>query len=100
MHQRRTHQIGVRVNGDELRRLELRARLTPGYVPVATYLRRRGLDAELRPDPAPELVEAMGRVADLLIDCRRTMDMKQTRATCDLFREATEALREIVARVG
>jgi len=80
MNQKRTHQIGVRVNEDELRRLELRAKLTPGYVPVATYLRLRGLDVEIQPDPDAELVGSLERIADLLTDCRRAIRGKQREA--------------------
>ena len=97
---RRNHQIGVRVTDDELRRLELRASLAPNRPrPIATYLRLRGLDSETRPDPAPELVEALGRVADQLLECRRVTTSDQ-KATLRAIEKATETLRELIARVG
>ncbi len=97
---KRTHQIGVRVTDDELRRLELRASVAPyGPRPLATYLRLRGLDSEPRQDPTPELVEVLGRVADQLLECRRvtTSDRQATRRAIE---KATETFRELIAKAG
>ncbi len=103
MAEKRTHQIGVRVTGDELRRLEIRAKLMPGYVPVATYLRQRGLDVDIRPDPDPELLQALGRVADTIDECRRALfAARRDRAEALLGRldAATDVLRDLVAKIG
>ena len=97
---KRTHQIGVRVTEDELRRLEVRASLSPNMPrPLATYLRIRGLDAEPRPAPTHELVEILGRVADQLVECRRATPHNH-KAIRRAIEKATETLRELVAKVG
>ena len=95
----RSHQIGVRVTDDELKRLELRARVAPnGPRPLATYLRLRGLDAEPSQDPTPELVEELGRVGDLLVECRRYPHID--RVTRGVVEKAIETLRELIAKIG
>jgi len=104
MAEKRTHQVGVRVTDDELQRLEIRAKLMPGYVPVATYLRQRGLDVDTRPDPDPELLQALGRVTDALRDCRQALypRARRDRAEALLLRldAATDVLRELVSKIG
>ena len=96
---KRTHQIGVRVTDDELRRLELRASIAPNRPrPLATYLRLRGLDAEPRREPTPELLEALGRVADQLAGCYA--NPYNDKATRRAIEAATETFRELVAKVG
>ena len=97
---KRTHQIGVRVTDDELRRLEIRASLSPNSPrPLATYLRIRGLDSEPRPDPTPELIEALGRVADQLFEFRLATQYSD-KATRRVIEKATETFRELIAKVG
>ncbi len=97
---KRTHQIGVRVTDDELRRLELRASLSPNTPrPLATYLRICGLDSEPRADPTPELVEVLGRVAEQLLECRRATTSNH-QATRRAIEQATETFRELIAKVG
>ncbi len=103
MAQKRTHQIGVRVTDDELRRLEIRAKLMPGYVPVATYLRQRGLDVDIRPDPDPELLQALGQVTDAVDECRRSLfTARRDRAEALLGRldAANDVLRDLVEKIG
>ena len=70
-----------------------------GPRPLATYLRIRGLDAEPRRDPTPELVEVLGRVAGQLVACRQATpyDHKATRRAVE---RAAETFRELIAKVG
>ncbi len=97
---KRTHQIGVRVTEDELRRLKLRAQLHSSPFsprPVATYLRQHALDFEPRRDPTPELVDALRDIADQLDECRRQRPPEETRRAID---KAAKTLRQLVAKVG
>ncbi len=97
---KRTHQIGVRVTADELRRLELRASIAPqGPRPLATYLRMRGLDSEPRREPTPELLQALGRVADELVESRRATPYND-KATRRVIETATKTFRKLIAKVG
>ena len=97
---KRTHQIGVRVTDEELRRLQVRATIAPyGPRPVATYLRMRGLDSEPRCDPAPGLVDALARVADELLECRQATPMN-AKATQRAVEKATTTFRKLIALVG
>ena len=107
-----THLIGVRVNDEELRRLKLRAQVMPGSAPLATYLRQRGLDVEPKPDPDPQLLGALERVAAALEEARdawrRRFDAPDVWAepwvsSDDLWLErlnhATDLLRELGRRI-
>ncbi|MEM7351907.1 MAG: hypothetical protein AAF657_14000 [Acidobacteriota bacterium] len=93
---KRTHQIGVRVTSDELRRIQLRAKLHTYPMRPASYLRYRALHD--RPDPTPEILELLHKIVDLLEACRYT-DLYTT-STVSAFNRANKLLRQIVQRIG
>ncbi len=60
----------------------------------------RGLDSEPRSDPNPELLEALGRVADELAECRRATQYSSDKATRQVVEKARGTFRDLIAKVG